>query len=80
MRYAILAASMSLLGGCGGSLQLADDAGDGRACPSVRPYEQGFRATLAAELEHLPANSPVRAAMADYWVMRAEALACQSHQ
>jgi hypothetical protein len=75
MRYAILAVSAAALAGCGGITLFGADAGDA-ACPAVRPYEQGFRDALAAEVEALPPGGPLRAAMADYWMLRAEALTC----
>ncbi len=46
------------------------------SCPQVRPYEQIFRDGLAAELEHLPTGSLLRAAITDYWILRADAMAC----
>lgn len=77
MRYAIPAVSMLLLTGCGGIPLFGSSGGETSACPSVRPYEQGFRASLAADIERLPAESLVRVAMADYWMLRAEAMACE---
>jgi hypothetical protein len=74
MRYAILALSAAALAGCGGITLFGADGG--QACPAVRPYEQGFREALAAEVEALPAGDPLRTAMADYWMLRAEALTC----
>lgn len=73
MRFAIIAVSVAFLTGCSGIAPFGVHGGN---CPSVRPYEQGFREGLAAELERLPAGGPVRVAMADYWMLRAEAMAC----
>jgi hypothetical protein len=75
MKSATLVLSAVLLSACGlGALQRAGDA----ACPAVRPYEQGFREALAAAMEAMPSGSPVRAAMADYWALRADAIACDA--
>lgn len=76
MRSAILAVSVAALSGCGGMTQFgANDTGQ-TACPAVRPYEQKFRDALVADLEGLPAGSPVRVAVADYWMLRAAVIDC----
>ncbi len=79
MRYAILAVSALLLTGCGGIPLFGEKGTDDRFCPAVRPYEQGFRDSLAADVERLPAGSAVRVAIADYWMLRAEAISCARH-
>jgi hypothetical protein len=78
MRFAILAASTLALSGCGGITLFGQSDADRPACPQVRPYEQGFRDGLAAEVERLPDGSPMRVAIADYWMLRADAISCGS--
>jgi len=79
MRSAILARSLLALGmaalsGCG---SLGGMEGAGARCPAVAPYDGKFRAALADEADRLPADDPLRIALSDYLVLRAQAQACQ---
>ena len=50
---------------------------DGYVCPPVVAYDQAVRERAAAEIEALPQDSAVAAMMADYHVLRQQALACR---
>ncbi len=68
-----LVIAMTLLSACatGGS-----DRGSA-VCPPVVAYDQAVRERAAAEIEALPQDSAVAAMMADYHVLRQQALACR---
>jgi len=78
MRSVILAVSAAALSGCGGITPFGPSDTNQIACPAVRPYEQKFRDALAADIGQMPAGSPVRVAMTDYWMLRAAAIDCIS--
>jgi hypothetical protein len=64
----------SSLAGCGTA---ASDSGGIHACPPVVEYSSEFQARAAAEVEMLPADSPLIDMLSDYAVMRGQARACQ---
>ncbi len=49
-------------------------------CPPVVPYDRAFLARAAAELDMLPAGSPLETMLADYAVMRDQARACSGRR
>lgn len=72
-RLAALATLASLLAAC------ATDGTDGaaiQACPPVVEYGADFQARAGAEVEKLPADSPLAEILSDYAVMRDQARAC----
>jgi hypothetical protein len=72
----VLAIVASLLAGC------ATGVSDGRgvrACPPVVDYGAELQARAAAEVEMLPASSPLAGMLSDYVVMRDQARVCSGH-
>jgi len=59
-----------LLAGC------ARVASDHTACPPVVAYPAEFQRLVAAEVEALPPGSAIEGMLADYHVMRRQAVAC----
>lgn len=66
----VLATVMILSGGC------ARVAFDPTTCPPVVDYSPEDQQRAAAEIEVLPGGSVVAGMMADYHVMRRQAVAC----
>lgn len=73
LRRVVLAIVTSLLTGCA---TVGSDGGASRACPPVVAYSREFQARAADELDRLPENSAIAEMMADYAVMREQAIAC----
>ena len=69
----VLALCAMALAGCG---NLGGLSAVGVACPAVPPYDAAFRASLAAEVDRLAADDPLRTALGDYLLLRAQAQAC----
>ena len=66
----LLAAVMSLSTGCASGVS-------NTACPPLRNYTEDFNARLAGELEQLPGDSALAAAMLDYTALRDQLRVCQ---
>jgi hypothetical protein len=71
LRAVVLAIAASLLAAC------ATERSDGAPCPPVVSYSQEFLARAAGELASLPAGSAIEQMLAEYQVMRDQALACE---
>jgi hypothetical protein len=55
---------------------MRDERSDGAPCPPVIAYSREFLARAAVELDSLPAGSAIEQMLADYQVMRDQAMAC----
>ena len=73
-RLVVLAITASWLAGCGTG---GSDRAVTTACPPVVEYSAEFQARAAAELEALPADTPLTEMLSDYAVMRDQARVCQ---
>jgi hypothetical protein len=73
-RLIVLAIVTSLPSGCGTA---GSDRSPAAVCPPVVEYGAELQATAAAEVEALPAGSPVASLLSDYAVMRDQARACR---
>ncbi|MCC6006489.1 MAG: hypothetical protein JJU40_02290 [Rhodobacteraceae bacterium] len=71
---AVLAAVTSFLTACAG---VGSDAPPG-ACPPVVAYSQAEQMRVAEEVEALPDDALIVSWLADYAVLRDQALACQA--
>lgn len=74
LRRAVLVIATSLLSGC------ATVTSEGRAvriCPPAVDYSREFQARAADELTLLPEESAIAEMLADYGVIREQALSCR---
>ena len=72
-RLAALAIVTSLLSGCA---TVRSEDGRLATCPPVVEYGREFQARVADELALLPEGSAIAEMLADYGVMREQALSC----
>ena len=71
---AVLAIATSLLSGCA---TVGSETGSFGACPPVVEYDREFQVRAADELALLPEGSAIAEMLADYGVMREQALSCR---